>query len=279
MARISGHLVVRVPVLLGVTLFFAGLAMAHPGDQFEALSAEKDNVTFYVTPQTLVVKAQREAILLGEASTIRNERYVPMANATWGVAARGPGEAKIEHQPYGYGFGARANFSAPGAWTIVVSANGTSVELPLQVYPPTSVRVEASALRSSNFYAGRAAKSSLYFVEDATGSLVREDATVTARVEKWENETKLGETEVTLAKGRSTGEFSFDHTFAEPGRYLVRVASAEHGIGYSDLPAFKLSVVEARSADPAEAPRETPGLIVPLALLAIVVATAQRRRS
>ena len=235
------------------------LVGAHPGDEFETLSAESGNVTFSVTPQTLVVKAQRDVVFVGEAVELRDQRYGPVLHATWDLAASGPGGAPVEIQPYGQGFAARVNFSAPGEWKLRVSANGTSAELPLEVYPPTSVRAESTSLRYNLFYASREAKAGLYFIDDSTGSLVRDDGEVLARVERWENETKQTEETVALARGRSAGEYSLDYAFPEEGPYLVRIASAQHGIGFDDLPPFKVNVLPARLAEDDVGTRATPG--------------------
>lgn len=240
-------------------LALAAVAAAHPGDEFEVLTAESGPVTFYVTPQTLVVKAQRDVLFVGEAASLASEGYAPLLNATWAIEARGPGNASLETQPYGYGFAARANFSAPGEWTFLMTANGTSAQVPIVVYPPTSVRAESSALRYDLFYAGRLAKTSVYFVDDESGALVKRDASVLARVERWENGSKMTEEIVPLKAGRSLGDFSFEHAFAEEGAYRVRFASLEHGVDFEDLPPFKVNVLAARLADPVDAARETTG--------------------
>lgn len=240
---------VRPAAVLGILLALLPAVLAHPGDEYEALSAEKDGVTVYVTPQTLVVKAQRDVILLGEGYSATQQRYAPIMNATWALDATGPGEASFTTQPYGYGFGARANFSARGSWTLRVTVNGTTVDLPLDVYPPTGVRAEASTLRYNLHYVNHPVKASVYFVDDATEGLVKKDATVTARVERWVNETRPDEEVVPLKPGSSTGEFTFEHTFKEEGTYRVRLASPEHGIGYAGLPPFKVNVLPARLAE------------------------------
>lgn len=266
---------VRLVVLLALFLFLPS-AGAHPGDEFETLSSEAGNVTFYVTPQTLVVKAQRDVVFLGEATELRDQRYSPVLNATWAMAAVGPVGAPVELQPYGQGFAARVNFSAPGEWTLRVSANGTSAELPLRVYPPTGVRAESTSLRYNLFYVGRETEAGLYFLDDLTGSLLRDEGEVLARVERWENETKQTEETVALARGRSTGEYSLDYAFQEEGLYLVRIASAQHAIGFDDLPPFKVNVLPARLAEDDVGTRATPGggalaLLVSPALVALAL--------
>lgn len=252
------------------------VAFAHPGDEFETLYAERDGVAIYVSPQTLVVKAQRDVDFTGEAYVV-NGTYTPLTNATFTFDAVGPGEASTQLLPFAGGFAARANFSRPGAWRLLVSANGSSVELPLEVYPASSVRAESNALRYNLFYAEKPVKASLYFVEDATGSLVKKEATVSARVERWENETRISEEIVTLKPGRSTGDLSFEHTFAREGTYRVRVASVEHGIGYDDLPPFKLNVLAARYAEE-DVPRETPTAVFLAFFATVLVALMLPRR-
>ena len=264
--------------LLAFLLLLALLphALAHPGDEFEVISAEEDGVTMFVQPQTLVVKAKRDVVLTGEAYATAPGEYAPMRNATYLVNATGPGEARVATQPWASGFAAQVNFSAPGAWRLLVTANGNRVEVPIEVYPDTPVRAESNALRYDLHYAQRPVKASLYFVEDATGALSKMDAMVTARVERWENETKVDEKIVPLQRGKTAGEFSFEHTFAAEGSHLVRVASEEHGIGYDDLPPFKVNVLAARLAED-EPVRETPG--APLALLpGLLASTALLRR-
>lgn len=258
-----------------VLLLALPVAFAHPGDEFETIYAERDGVAIYMSPQTLVVKAQRDVDFTGEAYVV-NGTYTPMTNATFTFDAVGPGEASAKLLPFASGFAARVNFSNPGAWRLLVSANDSSVELPIEVYPASSLRAESSALRYDLFYAEKPVTASLYFVDDANGSLVKKEATVTARIERWENETKLGEEIVTVKPGRSTGDLSFEHTFEREGTYRVRVASVDHGIGYDDLPPFKVNVLAARFG--LDEPRETSAspLLVLLAACASVALLRKR---
>lgn len=270
----------RVRLLaLAVLLLPLPVVGAHPGDEFDTISAESGGFTFYLTPQTLVVKAQRDVVFTGEAAQLRDQRYAPVLNATWALAATGPGGAPVEIQPYGQGFAARVNFSAPGGWTLRVSANGTSAELPLKVYPPTSVRAESTTLRYDLFYVGRDTKAALYFLDDSTGSLVRDEGEVLARVERWENETKQTEETVALEDGRSAGEYSFAYAFPQEGSYLVRLASAQHGIGFDDLPPFKVNVLPARLAEDEAGSRDAPawGVLMSLGCVAVVALILRRR--
>ena len=266
----------RFPAFL---LLFALLpsALAHPGDEFEVLSGQKGGATVFLQPQTLVVKANRGVVLTGEAYATAGGAYEPMRNVTYAIDASGPGEARVVMQPWASGFAAEVNFSAPGAWRLLVKANGTSVEVPIAVYPDTPVHVESNALRYDLQYAQRPVKASLYLVEDATGALSKAEAEVTARVERWENETQIDAEVVPLRRGKSAGEFSFDHSFATEGMYLVRVASEEHGIGYEDLPALKVNVLAARLAED-EPVRETPAA-PPALLFALLPLTALLCRS
>ena len=252
-------------------------ASAHPGDEFEVISAEGDGVTVFVEPQTLVVKAERDVGFTGEAYATAPGEYAPMRNATYLVNATGPGEARVGAQAWASGFVAQVNFSVPGSWSLLVTVNGTTIEVPIEVYSDTSVRAEANALRYDLHYAQRPVQAGLYFVEDSTGAPSKMDATAVARVERWEDETKVDEEIVPLRRGKSNGEFSFEHTFAAEGSYLVRVASEEHGIGYDDLPPFKVSVLAARLAED-EPVRETPAAPVGL-LLGLLALTALLRRS
>lgn len=254
------------------------LAGAHPGDEFETLSTQSGDLAFYLTPQTPVVKAQREVVFIGEAAELRDQRYAPVLNATWTWEAHGPGSASVEAQPDGQGSVARVNFSAPGAWTLRVAANGTSVELPLRVYPATSVRAESTSLRYDLVYAGRETKASLYFLDDTTGSLVRAEGEVLARVERWENETRLAAGTLALKPGRSAGEHSFEYAFPSEGSYRVSFASAQLQIGFDDLPPFKVNVLPARLADEEAAPRGVPGQAVLVSLGCVALVALVRRR-
>lgn len=261
--------------VVALLLALVSTAVAHPGDEFEMLSAQKGNITVYVTPQTLVVKAARDVVFLGEALAL-NGSYKAMRNVSWTVDAQGPGEGLVEAQPYGTGFAARVNFSVPGAWTLLVDANGTTVQIPLTVYRATSVHAESTSLRYERVYVDKPVKAGVYFMDDATGSLVRREATMSARIERWENGTKLDEKVVSLNPSGSTGEFTLEHTFAAEGEYLVRVESPENGIAYDDLPPFKVNVLAARFAE--EPPRETP-MGAALAVLAVgALALVARRR-
>lgn len=252
-------------------------AWAHPGDEYEVLSAERDGITIYVQPQTLVVKANRDVVFVGDAYATGQGASGPMQNATYAIGAEGPGEALVETQPRASGMAAMLNFSAPGAWRLLLTVNGTTVEVPLDVYPDTAVRAESNALRYDFQYAGRPAEANLHFVEDATGGLSKLDATVTARVELWENGTKLDEEIVPLQRGKSVGEFSFRHTFRAEGSYLVRVASGAHGVGYEDLPPFKVRVLPARLAEDPPV-RATAGAPLALLLGLLALAALSRRR-
>jgi hypothetical protein len=115
-------------------------------------------------------------------------------------------------------------------------------------------------------------------VDDDTGSRVTKVATMTARIERWENETKREEEIVHLKPDGPAGEFTFEHTFVHEGTYRPRLASVEHGLGYDDLPPFKVTVLTARLADADEPARESPGLAGPALLLLLVSVGHARRR-
>lgn len=224
------------------------------------------------------MKAGRDVLFVGEAYDARAGASGPMRNATFAMDAAGPGEAQMSPASVATGFAARVNFSAPGAWRLLVSANGTPFEFPLDVYPATDVHADSASLRYDLHYAGRQAKASLFFVEDATGALVKRDATVTARVERWENGSKLAEEIVALKPGGSKGDHLFEHTFTAEGTYRVRVASPQLGIGYGDLPPFEVGVLAAEAAAEEEPSRQTAAAWVVSLLAAALVASLARRR-
>lgn len=254
---------------------------AHPGDEYETLGAADGDVAAYLSPQTLALKASREAVLV--VQLYRNRTYEEIPNATLEVtAANGQTVAQTEWAAYGATYGINVTFPSTGAWTVTIRvvepANATaSLRFPLVVYPDSSYRVDATDARYRLFYTGAESRTSFLFLDDATGDAVRQDFTATVRIERVDEAgSVVDSTEVALARGGSSSQQVLKYQFLVNGTYLLRFASPELGLTYAHLPPAKIGVT---AGDDPDAPRSTPGFgTASLLTAALVVLCAIKRR-
>lgn len=274
MTEARSRLVRRAAILLALGSLLS-TSVAHPADEFEVISGEGDGVTVYLTPQAWAVKHGKPVILLVEAWDARAGAFVP--NATLEAEAVGPEGVRIalDASEIQSGASLNATFPSEGDWIVEVRVNGTIVRVPLVVYPPSPVHVEANALRYDLFYAGAPVRADVRLVDDASGQMREVPSGVRARIERVDG--SAAATEVTLERGGSSGNFTLAYEFERAGGHLVWFESVDHGVGFGDLPPHRVRVLDASARD--DASRSV--ALLPAAMLVAVVsalALAGRRR-
>lgn len=246
MKEARSRLVRPVGILLALLALLA-TSEAHPADEFEVISGEGGDLTVYLTPQAWAVKRGQPVTLLVDAWDARPGVFLP--NVTFEAEAAGPAGARIAlDAAAAQGSAAfNATFPSEGDWIVEVQVNGTIVQVPLVVYPPSPIHVEANALRYDLFYAGSPTRTSIRLVDDATGQTREAPSGVRARIERVDGSASAGE--VTLERDASSGNFTLAHEFEHAGEHLVWFASVDHGVAFADLPPHRVNVLDASARD------------------------------
>lgn len=269
----------RSPVLLLLVALLGvapTTAVAHAGvdDQTGFFKAEADGLAVTLQSDHLVQKAQREIVFNVTVYSNASGRFERVENMGVHVEAAGPVPANVSTAATADGYQARVVFPAPGEWLLMARVNGTIRSFAMHVYPPSSVRLEAGDFRTNFHYAGMPVRERAYVVDEKTNLLVNATGPGTARVDP---ENGTGNPIFVRLEPNSLGGFTFEHTFPEPARYVVRIESPGHGIGYDDLPPLPLVIGPPFAG---AAPQESPGVggVAMLAVVALLAVGLTRRR-
>ncbi|HUR69918.1 MAG TPA: hypothetical protein VM370_11790 [Candidatus Thermoplasmatota archaeon] len=254
-------------------ILVAPSALAHIGDFTGVFSAQADGLAVFLQADRVVVKAQDPVTFNGTVVSNASGKPEVLPNASVEIEATGAGQmnATVTHREGG--FRVEAAFPAPGEWTFLVHTEGVLRRIPIHVYPPTSVWLESSNLRTNYHYAERPVNAELFFLDDETGIVVAAKEPASGRLSRLVNGTPVDTEDVTLPPGRM-GSVVFSRVFPSPGSYVLTVASDQHGIGHASLPEIPFEIKGPLvTASPAKTP--APGL---LALVAIAAGLALVRR-
>lgn len=265
------------PSLLGLLLLLPSGGMAHPGDEYDSLTAEEGDLLAYVTFETLVVKAGREVLL--HVGLHDNRTYAPLTGLAVSYEAVGPtgrigGDLDAREDAYA----GRLAFPGPGDWTFTLHSDrsSSSPAVRLVVYPATDHHVESTDARYGSFYTDPESRIVFRFVEDRTGEPSPRSGPAWARIERLDEAgATLATTERSLERNEG-GADTLVYAFGDAGTYRLWLRDPDLGLAYGDLPPYTLRVQPGR--DP-EAPSDEVPLPAALAFLALAaVALAGRRR-